>query len=134
MKTNRFITFILAASLIAASAHADVLPPVQDSSSLKGKLTLVTGRAHTLSVSATRKSFVLFNLNSLPVDVQAGDIANARLRVYFPSVKTAGDINVHSVTTAWDETATAAEPGVSGSPIAMFPETTVSRKSLLRWT
>jgi hypothetical protein len=131
MKTNRFLAGILTSGLLTASLHADVLPPVQDSSSLKGKLTLVTGRAPTLPVTGARKGFVFFNLNSLPVDVQAGDIANARLRVYFPSVRTAGDVNVHSVTAGWTEATASAEPGISASPIAMFPAGTVASKKFV---
>ena len=128
MKTTRLITLILATALLA---RADVLKPSQDSSSLKGKLTPVTGKATTLAVSATRKGYVLFNLDSLPSDVGAADIANARLRVYFPAAKKPGDISIHTVTTAWIETATAIEPGVSVSPVAVFPTATVVAKKFV---
>ena len=128
MKTTRLLTLILATALFA---RADVLPPAQDSSSLKGKLTPVTGKATTLAVSATRKGYVLFNLASLPQDVVAADIVNARLRVYFVSAKKPGDIGIHTVTAGWNETASALEPGVSVSPVAMFPAATVVGKKFV---
>ncbi len=128
MKTTRSL---LALALLASLARADLLPPVQDSSSSKGKLSAGTGRATTLPVTATRKGFVLFNLSDLPADVQPGDIANARLRIYLPRVKTAGDIAVHTVAAAWDEVTTAPEPGVSAAPVAMFPAALVVKKKFL---
>ena len=128
MKTTRLLTLILATALLA---RADVLPPAQDSSSLKGKLTAVTGKATTLAVSATRKGYVLFNLASLPQDLVAADIVNARLRVYFPAAKKPGDIGIHTVTAGWIETTTALEPGISVSPIAMFPAATVVGKKFV---
>ncbi len=126
MKTARFFPAFLAATFLA---RADVLPPAQDSSSLRGKLTLATGKATTLAVSATRKGYVSFNLNSLPLDVHAADIASVRLRVYFPSTTKPGEILVHSVAQEWNEGAASLEPGISASPIAQFPvETVVGKK------
>lgn len=128
MKNTRVLTALLATALIA---HADLLPPAQDSSSLKGKLTPVTGKATTLSVSATRKGYVLFNIESIPSNVLSGDIANARLRVYFPAAKKPGDIAIHTVTSAWSEVGTVLEPGVSVSPVATFPTATVVAKTFV---
>lgn len=130
MKTIRCFRALgaLCAALLALPAHADLLPPVQDSSSLKGKLTPVTGRAVTLPVSASRKAYVLFNLNSLPVDVQAADIMNARLRVYFSAAPKAGDLFLHTVDGTWDEKSIIAEPPISGTVVAMFPTVSVVAK------
>ena len=128
MKITRLITLLLATALFA---RADVLKPSQDSSSLKGKLTPVTGKATTLAVSATRKGYVQFDLTTLPADVVAADIVNARLRVYFPSAKKPGDIAIHTVTAGWIETTTALEPGFSGSSVAMFPAATVVGKKFV---
>jgi hypothetical protein len=132
MKTRKGLAPLIASIAIAGpGAFADVLPPQQDSSSLKGKLTAVTGRATTLPVSATRKSFVLFDLNNLPADVESGDIAQARLRVYFPSAKKPGIIVVHTVTAAWDEKTAAEEPGISASAIAVLPAASVVAKNFV---
>lgn len=128
MTTTRFFSAFLAAAFLA---RADVLPPAQDSSSLRGKLTLSTGKATTLAVSATRKGYVSFNLNSLPLDVQAADIANARLRVYFPRATKPGGILIHSVAQAWNEGAVSLEPGISVSHIAQFPIVTVMGKKFV---
>ena len=119
---------------LAATAYSDVLPPVQDSSSLKGKLTAVTGKASTLAVSATRSAYVLFNLQSLPADVLPAEITNARLRVYFPKVTKPGDIAIHTVSPVgplWGETATTLAPAVSGTPIATFPAAMVVGKKFV---
>lgn len=128
MNTTRLITLILATALIA---RADVLPPAQDSSSLKGKLTPITGKATTLAVSAYRKGYVLFNLDNLPQDVASGDIANARLRVYFPAVSTAGDITIHLVTGAWTENRTVTEPTVDANASATIPAASVVAKKFV---
>ncbi len=128
---HRLAPLIASIALAGTSVLADVLPPMQDSSSLKGKLTAATGKATTLPVSATRKGFVLFDLNNLPEDVRPADIAQARLRVYFPSALKPGDIAVHTVTTAWDEKTPALEPGVSASPITTFPMASVVGKKFV---
>src|SRR4051794_13301825 len=107
MNPTRCLVLLLAA---AAIARADVLPPAQDSSSLSHKTTLATGKAATLAVNGARRGFVLFNLDTPPADVAAADIAQARLRVYFPTITVRGDITVHKVSpvgTLWNETTTA---------------------------
>lgn len=111
-------SLLLATALLA---QADVLPPSHDTSSLKGRLTATTGKAPTLPVSAARKGFVRFNLGDLPADVEAADIAHARLRVYFPSARVPGVIALHTASAAWDETTAAPEPGISAAPIQTFP-------------
>ena len=119
---------------VALAARADLLPPVQDTASSKGKLSSAGGKATTLAVSATGKAFVLFNLNSLPVDVLPADIANARLRVYFPMVSKVGDIAIHTVLpvgTVWNETATTPEPAVSVAPVATLPSAMVVGKTFV---
>jgi hypothetical protein len=134
MHTARILSVALALSLLAPWTRGDVLPPVQDTSSAKGKLTVTAGKATTLAVSATGKGFVLFDLESLPDSVVAADIANARLRVYFPTVIKPGDVAVHAVLTTgtlWSETAAAAEPGVSASPVATIPASMVVGKKFV---
>ncbi|MGB8167472.1 MAG: DNRLRE domain-containing protein [Chthoniobacteraceae bacterium] len=125
MNTFRLLPLLLLASF----AHADVLPPVQDTSAAKTKLTIASGKAATLIVNGTSKGFVMFNLNSLPVGVQAADIANARLRVYFPTVKVAGNIDIYTVTAAWNETSIGTEPSISGAPVATLPTASVVAKN-----
>ncbi len=48
MKTTRVLSALLATALLA---RTDVLPPSQDTSSLKGKLTAATGKATTLAIA-----------------------------------------------------------------------------------
>ncbi len=131
MKTNRSISALLAAALVVGQLHADVLPPLQDTSSLNGKLTAATGKATTLPVTGTRKAFVLFNLNSIPQDVLPGEITNARLRVYFAAALRPGDIAVHPVVGAWDEKTVSLEPAIDPGKIATFPTGMVVAKKFL---
>jgi hypothetical protein len=74
---------------------------------------------------------VLFDLDSLPMDVQPADIANARLRVYFPAVSTAGDITIHLVSGAWTENTTATEPTVDANAFATIPAASVVAKKFV---
>lgn len=122
---------LLALALLATLARGDVLPPAQDTSSNKGRLSATAGKATTLAVTGTRKGFVRFDLANLPASVQPAEIASARLRVYFPSAKKPGDIAVHTVTAAWDEKTAAGEPGVSPAMIALFPVATVAGKQFV---
>ncbi len=128
---RRLVIAALALTACAVTLRADLLPPVQDTSSAKANLTAGGGKASTLAVSATSKAFVLFNLESLPVGVRPADIANARLRVYFPKVTMAGDISITTATQAWTETAAGAEPTVAGAPIATFPSAMVVTKKFI---
>ena len=128
MKIRGLYTLIF---FTASIGWANVLKPSQDSSSLRGKLTLSTGKATTLAVSATRKGYVHFNLDSLPQNPEAAEIVNARLRVYFPAAKKPGDIGIHTAAAGWNETATALEPGVSVMPVATFSASDVAAKQFL---
>jgi formylglycine-generating enzyme required for sulfatase activity len=124
----------IAVALLCTSVFtvADVLPPAQDSSSLRGRLTSITGRSGSLPVTGNRKAYVRFNLQSLPSDVQPTDIAQARLRVFFPRVTTAGEINIYVVTVStplWDETHNVPEPGIAAMPVARLPVETVVGKT-----
>lgn len=133
MSVFRVVIAAALAALFLLPIRADVLPPVQDTSSLRGKVSLATGRATTLPVSALRKAFVLFNINSIPIDVTANDIANARLRVYFPTAAHPGDIHIYTVAATgalWGENSAANEPTVSAE-IAYFPASTVVAKKFV---
>ena len=112
---------VIAALGFTIPASADLLPPVQDSSSVRGILTPATGKAPTLVVNAARKSYVRFDLSSLPDDVTAADITHARLRVYFPKVTKPGVISIVPITADWLETGTQAEPPVQPNAINTIP-------------
>ncbi|MGB8169157.1 MAG: DNRLRE domain-containing protein [Chthoniobacteraceae bacterium] len=134
MPTARLFTAVVITALLAPLTRGDVLPPVQDTSSAKGKLTAAGGKATTLAVNATSKGFVLFDLGSLPDDVVAADIADARLRIYFPTVTKPGDIDLRTVSatgTLWNETAAANEPAVSGGVVATIPSAMVVGKKFV---
>ncbi len=133
MRLTRCFALLLC---LGGLARADVLPPAQDTCSTGGKLTLVNGKATTLAVSATRKSFVYFDLTTLP-DVVSGDILSARLRIYFPSALKPGDLTLHAVApvgTLWDENkvASVAEPTLAALPPAVtIPKTSVVAKKFV---
>jgi formylglycine-generating enzyme required for sulfatase activity len=120
MEMNRFLSLLLLL-VLTPTVHADLLMPEQDSSSLKGKLNAVTGKAATLAVTAKRTGYVLFNVETLPSDILPTDITNARLRVYFPKVTKAGAIEVRTATQAWSEATAGTEPSLSNAPIVTIP-------------
>ncbi len=128
MKFRGLLTLIF---FTASIGWANALKPSQDSSSMRGKLTASAGKASTLAVSATRKGYVHFNLDSLPQDSEIAEIVNARLRVYFPAAKKPGDIGIHTVAVGWNETVTALEPGISVMPVATFSSAEVAAKKFL---
>src|SRR4051794_17572127 len=132
MKTTRLFLALLLST--AVFAKADLLLPVQDTSSLGGKLTVVNGKAATLAVSATRKSFVLFDLTTLPADVMPEDIVQARLRIYFPSALKPGDLELHTVTPGtmfWNETTASLEPAIDAAVVKTIAKVDVVAKKFV---
>ena len=130
MKPIRCVATLLATALLA---HADILPPAQDTSSAKGKLS-APGRQghHTYDQREEQGLRVLFDLDNLPIDVTSANILSARLRVYFPMVIKAGPVELHTVTPSgqlWNETSNEAEPAVDSAIIQTFPvEEVVGKK------
>ncbi len=92
---------------------------------------MATGKAGTLAVSGTRTAFVSFDLSSLPAGLVVGDITSARLRVYFPSALKPGDVNIHAVTSAWDERLAATQPSISPAAVAQIPAAMVLAKKFI---
>lgn len=132
MKALKPLPLLIIALVQTISLRADVLPPLQDTYSSNGRLTAVTGRAGALAVSSSCKSFVLFDLTKLPADVLPEDIAQARLRVYFPLTLKPGHVDIHAVASSgslWSETGSSAEPAVDGRPIASIPASAVIAKT-----
>lgn len=110
---------LCAAALFPLSALAVVLPVAQDTSSNRGTISAVAGKATSLSVSATKLALISFNLAETPV-IAPGDIRYARLRFYLPRVvKTGGGLHVRAVTGPWSESA----PGIVpfSNPITTIP-------------
>jgi hypothetical protein len=129
--TVHSLAVLLACTL---AAWADVLPPALDTFSINGRISGFTGRAGALPVTATRKAYVRFDLANLPADVLPDDIAQARLRVYFPSALRPGQIFVHTVTPGgppWNETDLALAPEVDVPAIASFPAAKVVAKNFI---
>lgn len=131
MKTARVLALLFSTAVLA---RADLLLPVQDTSSTSGKLTVLNGKAATLAVSATRKSFVFFDLTTLPTDVLPDDIIQARLRIYFPSALRPGDLALHTVTPGlvlWNETTAGPEPAIDAAVLKPIPKALVVAKKFV---
>jgi len=112
---NRFLLLILIGVVLnglMVTVGAVILPPTDDSSGLltysgkppaitKRTLTNLNGSGTTLPVSRTRTAFVRFAVEE--TGMTAGTVENARLTLFFPSVKKAGDLSLHVVTQDWEE-------------------------------
>jgi hypothetical protein len=100
-----------ALALSLGSVQAVVLSPTGDASgTLTFSGTNVTKRLHksvngtsgALNISKTRNAMIRFEV--VGAEVSAGAVREARLTLYFSSVTKAGDIQVHLINQAWDET------------------------------
>jgi len=133
MKSTSFIlAALILPALLCPSLHADVMPPAQDTSSNKSRLTLPAGKSTILTVTALRTGYVQFNLENLPGDVIADDIIHARLRLYFTKVVKPGDLKIYEAPTAWTENALSNEPGSGGGGvIASIPSNLVVKKTFV---
>ncbi len=120
------ILILTGIALNAATILAATLPAAEDTSSLKGKLTVATNKATTLAVDGTRHAFVFFDLTELPSGAQ---IRYARLRLFFPTVARAGGgLTLHTVTGQWNEGVASAEPAFAAAPLATFQPAAVGAK------
>jgi|GEM_PF-5181452 len=125
---RRFLLPLLLATLAVSSTptHAVTIPATEDTCSLKGKTTVATNKATTLTVDGTRHAFVYFDLSEIPAGAQ---IRYARLRLYFPSViRAGGGLTLHTVTGQWNEGVASAEPGFDAMPLFTFAPTAVGAK------
>lgn len=114
MKPRRFNRFLTAASLVAllaGSAQAIILPPMDDTSGTrtlppaappKAPLTSASGIATTLPVSRTRTALIRFDAGT--AGISAASVTQARLTIYIPSVKVRGALSFHVVNQDWSET------------------------------
>ena len=93
-------------SLSSSIAHAQITPRA-DAYTDSAKATTNFGTAVTLgavsSASSIQKSYVQFDLSSLPAGYNGSNIAKTTLKLYVNSVTTAGSFNVDYVTAPWVE-------------------------------
>ena len=136
MKVNERLTTSLLAFALMWSALLLVKPPA--ASAVPGKLTddaytiggssTNTGGQGVLhvidAVASTQKTFIQFDLSSmsaLPSPLTSADIDKASLILFVDGVGAAGSIDVHQVTTTWNEgTISGTSSPTIGSTVTSF--------------
>lgn len=108
------------AGFCPSTSIAAAIPASEDSYSSRGRLTAATSRAANLRIEPGRAAYVYFNLAEIPATT-AAQVRYARLRVYLPSVTTAGALGVYLVSSEWDESLPSSEPTREQSPTATIP-------------
>src|SRR5215468_8217870 len=93
--------------LYAASALAISLPVAEDTFTTSGgTLTSANGRAATLLHSGNQSVLLSFDFSALPPALNATNILSATRKIFVTHAITPGDLTVHSITSAWTESAT----------------------------
>lgn len=67
------------------------------------KMNRNTGKSPTLEVSPGRPAYIRFDAGDFARQIPAADVTAARLTFYIANRRTAGELNVHRVTSEWAE-------------------------------
>jgi len=104
MLQRRYIKTLICAlfanPLMAILATAQSAPPASDAYTSSTSSTKNYGSATTLQVGSGVRTFLQFDLSTLPA---VTTVSKATLRLYVDSVTTAGSFDVLLVQNAWDE-------------------------------
>lgn len=96
-------------------SRALTIPASEDSSSFVSRLNTAGNKSGFLSVDASRKAYVYFDLSEIPATAV---VRWAKLRLFLPLVRVKGSgVNVHTVTGEWNEALQSAEPAISSTPV-----------------
>jgi hypothetical protein len=93
--------FLWVPSIQAHTLH--VTEDTNDSSVLSNRVLGNDMRFDVRDVGGTRRSFTKFDLSTLPSGTTGSDIEKATLRVFVDDVFTEGNMDLHRVTSTWDE-------------------------------
>jgi hypothetical protein len=127
MKRLLLFFYCLGALLVGSSfSHALTIPASEDSSSFGSRLSIVGNKSGVLSVDATRKAYVYFDLSEIPITAV---VRWAKLRLFLPVVRVKGSgVHVHTVTGEWNEALQSAEPGISSTPVGTIGPDKIATK------
>jgi hypothetical protein len=90
----------LSVLFVSASGLAQSSPPIADTYSSSSSSTTNYGASNTLQVSSSSKSFLEFELTTLP---PGASVSKATLRLFVDAVTTAGAFDVYQVNNTWQE-------------------------------
>jgi hypothetical protein len=90
----------LSVLFVSASGLAQSSPPIADTYSSSSSSTTNYGASDTLQVSSSSKSFLQFELTTLP---SGAAVSKATLRLFVDTVTTAGSLDVYQVNNSWEE-------------------------------
>lgn len=116
---------VVFAILLSTSALAQFTPS-DDSFTNSSQGNTNFGHNVSLTVNSTRKSYIRFDLSSIPVSYNSGNVAKASLKLYVSGVTTAGSFNAKYINAAWSETAITANtaPATGGTILTNINVTT----------
>jgi collagen triple helix repeat protein len=108
---------------------AAVLAPLTDDACTTAGSTSTLGALKTLRVAGppgsgiVKKSFVKFNLSTLPAGTTGSQVARATLTVFVDGVKASGAVDVLRVTSSWNESTVsgATEPALGAAVATALP-------------
>lgn len=89
-----------------ASAQAHTLNITDDTFSNSNQGNRVNGAQRTVFVrdtNGTRQGFAQFDLATLPLGITSADVDKATLRLFVDDVPSGGNMDIHLVTSSWDE-------------------------------
>ena len=103
-KTILFLILFLFLWVPSIQAHTlHVTEDTNNSSVLSNRVLGNDMRFDVRDVGGTRRSFAKFDLSTLPSGTSGSDIEKATLRVFVDDVFTEGNMDLHRVTSTWDE-------------------------------
>lgn len=112
----RAFSLLILAPLWCASALALTIPASEDTSGGASGLSTESNGASSLSVDATNKAFLYFDLSEIP---PTSVVRWAKLRMFLPRVDSPGNgLGVYVVSGTWDEATASNNPTVSAVPVA----------------
>lgn len=101
------LLLILFLFLFVTPLHAHTLHVAGDTNNRSTIVNRTHGSEPEVSVrdtmGRTEQGFAQFDLSTLPAGITSADVDKATLRLYVRDVSVAGNINMHLVTSAWDE-------------------------------
>jgi len=110
-----FLCFLGALLASSGLSHALTIPASEDTAGA-AQITNTASGASSLSVDASNKAYLYFNLNDIPATAV---VRWAKLRLFLPVVaKSGAGLSVYRVTGTWDEAKGSASPSIETKAVA----------------
>src|SRR4029077_12560372 len=98
-----FALVCVGASFVGPRDAAAVLAELSDDAYTTAGSARAFGAAKILRVGGAQKTFIKFNLSTLPPGTTGSDVMRAMLMVYVDALRAPGSLDVRQVTSSWSE-------------------------------